>query len=308
MIQSTPDGIIISIRVIPRARRSGLVGTRGDALLVRLRAPPVEGAANIELVDVMATALRVPKRLVSIVAGHYSRQKRVRVSGIDAATAASRCPTGCGCSPRPTRTVYAIRQGRSFDDAATILAPDFEGVLLRDGWAPYRQFTAALHQTCVTHLLRRTRTLRLDHPRSPWPTAVQQVLVDGLALRDRRDAQDISEHGLAVARGRLLARLAGLIDAAPALPAAQRFAAHLATEFPAVFAFLWAPGIDASNWRAEQAIRPAVVARKIASSDSDISDNVSDRARCISRSSSWLDRFLPASAERSSLSVRRRWR
>jgi uncharacterized protein (TIGR00251 family) len=90
MIQSTPDGIIISIRVIPRARRSGLAGTRGDALLVRLRTPPVEGAANIELVDVMATALHVPKRVVSIVAGDYSRQKRVRVSGIDAATAASR--------------------------------------------------------------------------------------------------------------------------------------------------------------------------------------------------------------------------
>jgi transposase len=92
---------------------------------------------------------------------------------------------------------------------------------------------------------------------------VQQVLVDGLALRDRRNAQEISAHGLAVARGRLLARLAGLIDAAPALPDAQRFAKHLATEFPAVFAFLWAPGIDATNWRAEQAIRPAVVARTI---------------------------------------------
>lgn len=163
----------------------------------------------------------------------------------------------------PNTTVYAIRPGRSFDDAATILTPDFDGVLVRDGWAPYRQFTAALHQTCVTHLLRRTRTLQVDHPRSPWAAAVQQVLADGLALRDRRDAQDICEHGLAVARGRLLARLAGLIDAAPALPAAQRFAAHLATEFPAVFAFLWAPGIDATNWRAEQAIRPAVVARKI---------------------------------------------
>jgi Transposase IS66 family len=46
----------------------------------------------------------------------------------------------------PETTVYAIRPGRSFDDAATILAPDFDGVLIRDGWAPYRQFTAALHQ------------------------------------------------------------------------------------------------------------------------------------------------------------------
>jgi len=163
----------------------------------------------------------------------------------------------------PDTTVYAIRPGRSFDDATAILDPGFDGVLVRDGWAPYRQFTAALHQTCVTHLLRRSRTLRLDHPRSPWPAAVHQVLLDGLALRDRRDAQAISDPGLAIARGRLLARLADLINTAPELPATQRFAAHLATEFPAVFAFLWEPGIDASNWRAEQAIRPAVVARKI---------------------------------------------
>jgi transposase len=157
-------------------------------------------------------------------------------------------------------TVYAIRPGRSFDDAATILDAAFDGVLVRDGWAPYRQFAKALHQTCLTHLVRRARTLRADHPRSPWAAAVQQVL---LALRDRRDARAISAHGLAVARGRLLARLAGLIDTAPPLAAAQRFAAPLATEFPAVFAFLWAPGIDATNWRAEHAIRPAVVARKI---------------------------------------------
>jgi len=163
----------------------------------------------------------------------------------------------------PDTTVYAIRPGRSFDDATAILDAAYDGVLIRDGWAPYRHFTAALHQTCVTHLLRRTRTLRLDHPRSPWAAAVEHVLRDGLALRDRRDAQAISEHGLAVARGRLLTRLADLIATAPALPAAQRLAAHLTTELPAVFAFLWEPGIDATNWRAEQAIRPAVVARKI---------------------------------------------
>jgi transposase len=172
-------------------------------------------------------------------------------------------PHGLWVFATPETTVYAIRPGRSFDDAAAVLTAGFDGVLVRDGWAPYRRFTAALHQSCVGHLLRRSRTLRLDHPRSPWPAAVQDVLLDGLALRDRRDAQEISDHGLAVARGHLLARLGTLIDTAPAFPAAQRFAAHLATEFPAVFAFLWEPSVDATNWRAEQAIRPAVVARKI---------------------------------------------
>ncbi len=90
MIEATPDGVVITVRVIPRAARSGVAGTRGRALLVRLQAPPVEGAANEALVEVLAGALQVPKRAVSIVAGDRSRQKRVRVVGIDAATAARR--------------------------------------------------------------------------------------------------------------------------------------------------------------------------------------------------------------------------
>ena len=53
----------------------------------------------------------------------------------------------------PETTVYAIRPGRSFDDAVTILGADFAGVLVRDGWAPYRRFTGALHQSCLAHLL-----------------------------------------------------------------------------------------------------------------------------------------------------------
>jgi hypothetical protein len=90
VIETTSDGVVITVRVIPRAARSGLAGTRGDAILVRLQAPPVEGAANEALVEVLAGALQVPKRAVSIVAGDRSRQKRVKVVGIDAATAAAR--------------------------------------------------------------------------------------------------------------------------------------------------------------------------------------------------------------------------
>ena len=90
VIEATPDGVVIAVRVIPRAGRSGVAGTRGNALLVRLQAPPVEGAANEELIEVLARALQVPKRAVSIVAGDRSRQKRVQVAGIDAATAAAR--------------------------------------------------------------------------------------------------------------------------------------------------------------------------------------------------------------------------
>jgi uncharacterized protein (TIGR00251 family) len=73
---------IIDVRVIPRAGKSGIAGMRGDALLVRLHAPPVDGAANAELIEVLAEALGVPKRAVSIASGERSRQKRVRVEGV----------------------------------------------------------------------------------------------------------------------------------------------------------------------------------------------------------------------------------
>ena len=89
----------------------------------------------------------------------------------------------------PETTVYAIRPGRSFDDAVTILGADFAGVLVRDGWAPYRRFTGALHQSCLAHLFRRCRTLRADHPRSPWAARGQAVLTDALALRGARTQQ-----------------------------------------------------------------------------------------------------------------------
>jgi uncharacterized protein (TIGR00251 family) len=90
VIRATSDGILIDVRVIPRAGRSGIAGTRNGALLVRLRAPPVEGAANAELIAVIADALGVSKHAVSIVTGERSRQKRVRVAGVTEADVRSK--------------------------------------------------------------------------------------------------------------------------------------------------------------------------------------------------------------------------
>lgn len=90
MIAQGPDGVLIDIRVIPRAARSGLAGTRGGSLLVRLNAPPVDGAANAELIGVLAAVLDVPKGAIAIVAGERSRHKRVRVAGLDLQTAEAR--------------------------------------------------------------------------------------------------------------------------------------------------------------------------------------------------------------------------
>ena len=163
----------------------------------------------------------------------------------------------------PDTTVYAICRGRGFADAATVLGTDYAGVLVRDGWAPYRCYRDAQHQSCVNHLLQRCKELLGDHPDSFWAAEVRATLQAGLDLRDRCNAGELSEHGMATARGRLIARLGRLVDAPPRLEDAVRFANHLATEFPAVFLFLWDPSLDATNWRAEQAIRPAVVIRKV---------------------------------------------
>ncbi len=163
----------------------------------------------------------------------------------------------------PETTVYAICPGRGFDDATTVLGADFDGVLVRDGWVSYRCYRAALHQSCLNHLLRRCKELQEDHPDSLWAGQVQAVLQTGLAVRDRCNDGELSEHGLASVRGRLVAQLGRLIDAPPPLDDTERFARHLATEFAAVFLFLWDLSVDATNWRAEQAIRPAVVIRKV---------------------------------------------
>jgi transposase len=163
----------------------------------------------------------------------------------------------------PTTTVYAIEDGRGFDEAAATLGAEFDGVLVRDGWAPYRRFDQAIHQTCLAHLLRRCRTLQRDHDEHYFAPRVQALLQHGLALRDRWRAGTISAHGVAVARGRLENRLDALIDDPGPARLAQRFATHLAVEFPWVFTFLLDPAIDATNWRAEQALRPAVVTRKV---------------------------------------------
>jgi uncharacterized protein (TIGR00251 family) len=80
----------LEIRVIPRAGRSGFAGLRDGALLVRLAAAPVDGAANDELIALLAKTLRIPKRDITIVSGERSRSKRIRIAGIAREQALSR--------------------------------------------------------------------------------------------------------------------------------------------------------------------------------------------------------------------------
>lgn len=81
----TDGSVTFRVRVVPRASRSSVEGLHEDALRVRISAPPVEGAANEELVRFLACALDVSRSKVDVVSGHAARTKTVRVAGITCA-------------------------------------------------------------------------------------------------------------------------------------------------------------------------------------------------------------------------------
>jgi uncharacterized protein (TIGR00251 family) len=89
-VVETERGVRFEVWAKPRAKKSRIVGARGDAVEVSLAAPPVDGAANEELDRVLAEVLGVPKRSVVIVRGETAQRKLVEVSGIVAEEARSR--------------------------------------------------------------------------------------------------------------------------------------------------------------------------------------------------------------------------
>ena len=161
-------------------------------------------------------------------------------------------------------TVYRVAAHRGFDDAAAVLGAGYAGVLERDGWAPYRKFTHAVHQSCVAHLLRRVGELLADAKRgqAKTPHAIRRVLQQALLVRDQRDAGELTPTEAAAQAERLGAAVDKLVAGQTVYPPNRRLLAHLGRERGALFTFLAQPGVQATNWRAEQAIRPAVVCRK----------------------------------------------
>jgi transposase len=162
-------------------------------------------------------------------------------------------------------TWYAIDPSRSGRVAEDLLGIDYSGVLIHDGWSPYDAFEGARHQQCLAHLLRRCDELLLTATRAAvrFPRAVADLLRAGLRLRDRYLDGAIGDCGLANARGRLWQRFVHLVYPRKTHPGNERFARFLWNHRADLFTFLDEPGLDATNWRAEQAIRPAVVNRKV---------------------------------------------
>lgn len=83
----------LELKIIPNAPRNEVVGWLGSALKVKVHAPALEGRANDELLDFLAGHLDLPRRAITLLRGDKSRQKIVRIDGLDAATLRTRLPT-----------------------------------------------------------------------------------------------------------------------------------------------------------------------------------------------------------------------
>jgi hypothetical protein len=96
VLTATSGGVRIAIQVQPRASRTELAGLHGEALKIRLAAPPVDGAANEALIRFLADTLDVPRAAVTISSGQGGRRKSVTVSGLGLAEVARRLKLGTG--------------------------------------------------------------------------------------------------------------------------------------------------------------------------------------------------------------------
>jgi transposase len=161
-------------------------------------------------------------------------------------------------------TVYVIEPRRGYAEAAAILGEDYAGFLVHDGARCFYGFEQAFHQSCLQHLIRRCREMiQIASPAAArFPVAIATLLQQGLLLRDRYQEGAVSAHGLAVATGRLEAKLDRLLHRHFRCPENQKLAKHLRHEQPHLFTFLRCPGLHATNNFAERAIRLMAMTRK----------------------------------------------
>jgi transposase len=164
----------------------------------------------------------------------------------------------------PTATCYDIGD-RSGDVAERLLGPNWSGTMIHDGWSVYDGFAQAAHQQCLGHLQRRCRELLETAVRGAvrLPRQILTLVDAAFALRRQWRGHRLSGDALAEAGLELACRLEQLASGRFTYPPNRRLAKHILKHPLHWFWFLIDPTIDATNWRAEQAIRPAVVNRKV---------------------------------------------
>lgn len=160
---------------------------------------------------------------------------------------------------------YLVARKRGFLASSRIIPQDYDGTLIHDGFKSYEQFSSATHQTCNNHMLRRCHEI-LEVARGGavlFPRKVKAILQEGLETRDQRDAERITPQAAAVKADELQERMVKLVTPVKVNPANERFAAHLFRQQRHLFTYLRIEGIDATNYRAEQALKMPIVNRKV---------------------------------------------
>jgi transposase len=162
-------------------------------------------------------------------------------------------------------TCYAVDPRRGADALERAIGIGWAGVLAHDGWSSYGRFESATHQQCLGHVLRRAREMLEGATRGAvrYPRELIALLTEAIRLRNRHLRGEVSARVLADAKAGFDARLRKLAYPWRAVPAYETLSKHLWDHLGEWFVFLERPWVDATNWRAEQAIRPAVVNRKV---------------------------------------------
>jgi transposase len=162
-------------------------------------------------------------------------------------------------------TGYAIDPHRKADVLERRIGIDWAGTMVHDGFASYDRFRAAIHQQCLGHVLRRVRELEAKATRGAvhYPRKLIALFTEAIHLRNRYQKGEVSAAQLRRARPEFDRRLRDLAWPAREVPAYETLSAHLWRHLDEWFTFLSHPEIEPTNWEGEQAIRPAVVNRKV---------------------------------------------
>jgi transposase len=160
---------------------------------------------------------------------------------------------------------YAIGRGRSADALEQVIGLGWAGKMTHDGYSTYDRFTKAIHQQCLGHILRRVRELAAKAKRGAvhYPRELIGLFTEAIHLRNRHLKGKVTAGQLKEARERFDRRLEQLAYPPRVVPEYEKLSDHLWRHLDEWFTFLEHPQVEPTNWEGEQAIRPAVVNRKV---------------------------------------------
>jgi transposase len=168
----------------------------------------------------------------------------------------------------PDAVAYLVHAQRGFEAAVELIGKDYAGKLVHDGWSPYDQFRLAGHQTCLAHLIRRCDEMLetcegVRGAAASVPRKIKAILLESLSVRDQRDTGEITPMAADQAGHSLWERMVKIVGRTKSHAGNERLCKHIWNHRSQLFTFLHEEELDATNWRAEQAIRFAVVNRKV---------------------------------------------